>query len=298
MCSSDLYFPAPHTPYAAIRKLPGGCTLTYDIRYGISKIERYWRFTLQADEGLNRVPVNRLAEELRSLLTQAVHRRLISDVPLGVFLSGGIDSSAILACATTNVPNARIKSFTVGFTEPSFDESQYARAAAAQFGTDHNVEMLDLSAAQRLIPEVLGRLDEPFGDASVLPTFLLSRLTRQHVTVALSGDGGDELFAGYDPFQALQPAHFYTRLVPRGLHRGLRKLTDLLPISHKNMSLDFKLRRALTGVSYPEAMWNPAWFAPVEPQKMAEIFHRPISAEELYSETIDIWEAKIGRAHV
>jgi asparagine synthase (glutamine-hydrolysing) len=140
-----------------------------------------------------------------------------------------------------------------------------------------------------LIPQVLPRLDEPLADPSIIPTFLLSRFTRQHVTVALSGDGGDELFAGYDPFKALGPARLYQYLVPRGLHRGLRRLTDLMPISTRNMSLDFKLRRILTGLSYPPEVWNPVWMAPMEPADMEELFEEPLRAEDLYDEAISLW---------
>src|SRR5262249_11804499 len=160
---------------------------------------------------------------------------------------------------------------------------------ARSFGSRHHEEMLDLDATSALIPEVMQRLDEPLSDPSIIPTFLLCRFTRQHVTVALSGDGGDELFAGYDPFKALGPARLYRYLVPRGLHRGLRRLVDLLPISTGNMSLDFKLRRTLMGLSYPPEMWNPVWLAPIEPAAMAELFEEPLRAEDLYEEAIALW---------
>ena len=285
------YIPAPNTLFLGARKLPGGCHISYDLASGNAMVKRYWRFELQPDRSDPKTDENALAEELRALLSQAVLRRLISDVPLGVFLSGGIDSSAILAGVADHVPAERIKSFTVGFSESSFDESGFAQEVASAFGTDHYLEMLDLTEARELIPHVLSHLDEPLGDASILPTFLLSRFTRRHVTVALSGDGGDELFAGYDPFKALQPAHFYQRIVPRGLHRGLRRLADLLPVSSRNMSLDFKIRRSLMGLSYREALWNPVWLAPVEPDLMKELFHEPLRADELYSEAIELWDA-------
>jgi asparagine synthase (glutamine-hydrolysing) len=129
------------------------------------------------------------------------------------------------------------------------------------------------------------------GDPSILPTYLLSRFTRQHVTVALSGDGGDELFAGYDPFLALRPASYYERLVPWVVHRNIRKLADLLPKSARNMSLDFRIRRTLAGLSYPRALWNPVWMAPIEPDLMADLFEEPLTADELYSEAITLWDA-------
>jgi asparagine synthase (glutamine-hydrolysing) len=161
---------------------------------------------------------------------------------------------------------------------------------SAHFGSTHDAEILDLDQASGLVPEVLSRLDEPLADASILPTYLLSRFTRRRVTVALSGDGGDELFAGYDPFLSLAPAALYERLVPRPLHRFARWLAGLLPISGRNMSLDFKLRRALMGLSYPRALWNPVWLSPVEPSELAGLFDRPLRFEELYSEALALWE--------
>ena len=192
----------------------------------------------------------RLIEECRALLAQAAQRRLMSDVPLGIFLSGGLDSSLILASLTKFLPAGRLSSFTIGFTEPSFDESRHARMVAQFLGTQHHEKLLDLDLAQALIPSVLARIDEPLGDPSLLPTHLLSAFAKEKVTVALSGDGGDELFAGYDPFAALHPAALYHATTPRGLHRGIRRLADLLPVSQANMGFDFRIRRTLMGLSH------------------------------------------------
>jgi asparagine synthase (glutamine-hydrolysing) len=218
----------------------------------------------------------------------------MSDVPLGLFLSGGIDSGAVLAAAARTLPADRILTFTIGFDEPSYDESPYARELAVHFGVRHHEQLLDLEKSRELLPDVLRRLDEPLGDASILPTFMLSRFTRQHVTVALAGDGGDELFAGYDPFKALTPARIYARLVPKGLHRGLQRLADLAPLSTRNMSFDFKLRRSLAGLSWPAAYWNPVWLAPADPQTIRDIFEAPLSADELYEEALDLWSGGSG----
>jgi asparagine synthase (glutamine-hydrolysing) len=284
------YIPAPLALFDGCAKLPGGCHLTFDLETYDLKVVRYWRFRIDADESLGEKPEPVLAEQLRALFVQAVKRRLMSDVPLGLFLSGGIDSSGVLAGAAQQLDPRSISTFTIGFDEPSFDESDYGKSVARLFGTRHHEEKLALDAARSLIPQVLGRLDEPLADPSIIPTFLLSRFTRQHVTVALSGDGGDEMFAGYDPFKALGPARLYRFLVPRGLHHGLRRLADLLPISTRNMSLDFKLRRTLAGLSYPPEMWNPVWMAPVEPAEMAELFEEPMRAEDLYDEAIALWD--------
>lgn len=292
------YVPAPHALYRGAAKLPGGHALTFDLDSGRFTARAYWRFRLEPDDSLTEADDDRLAEELRHLLSQAVARRLMSDVPLGVFLSGGVDSATVLALAAHHQPAAGMKTFTIGFTEPSFDESQAARETASAIGSDHGQEILDLGAAAGLIAEILSRLDEPLGDPSLIPTFLLSRFTRRHVTVALSGDGGDELFAGYDPFRALTPAGHYHRLMARPLHRGIRRLVDLLPPSTRNMSWDFKLKRTLMGLSYDPSLWNPVWMSPVEPAAMKDLFHAPLRVEEVYGEAIALWEEDKRKSNV
>jgi asparagine synthase (glutamine-hydrolysing) len=284
------FLPSPHTLVEGTYKLPAGSWLTFDLERQAVRTSRYWQFTLEPDERLDERHDGALAEELRELIVQAVRRRLIADVPLGLFLSGGIDSGAVLAAAARSIPADQIRTFTIGFTEPSFDESDYAATVAKAFGTQHATDRLDLETARDLLPGVLGALDEPLGDPSILPTYLLSRFTRREVTVALSGDGGDELFAGYDPFAALSMARAYHRLVPSGVHRILRDLAELLPLSDRNMSFDFKVRRALAGLSYPASMWNPAWLAPVEPEAMSSLCENPLASDELYSEAIEQWE--------
>lgn len=284
------FSPAPHTIYRECRKLPAGHALTFDLVGRSIDIRPYWRFTLRPDERLTLRDEPRLAEELRSLVCQSVDRRLMSDVPLGIFLSGGMDSTAIVAAASRFRPAAALDTFTIGFNDPTFDESRYARRAAEHFGTRHHEQVLDLEGAKRLVGPVLERLDEPLGDASILPTYLVSGFARKMATVALTGDGGDEMFAGYDPFKALLPARIYAALVPRGVHRGVRRLAELLPISRKNMSFDFKLKRFLSGLSYPQPFWNPVWLAPIEPRDMADFLQQPASMEEVYQDALACWD--------
>ena len=285
------FTPAPNTIYRECRKLPAGSALTYDLSVGSPDVQCYWRFRIEPDESLTARDTPRLAEETRGLLFQAVRRRLISDVPLGCFLSGGIDSTAVVAAAARERPAESLDTFTIGFNEPSFDESGFAREAAAFHGTRHHEQRLDLDLARELIAPVLGRLDEPSGDASILPTYLVSKFARGSVTVALTGVGGDEMFGGYDPFKALLPARLYAALVPGAMHRGVRRLADLLPISAGNMALDFKLKRFLRGLSYRQPYWNPVWLSPVEPNELVELLNAPASIEDVYSEVLECWEA-------
>lgn len=283
------FIPAPHSLYRDVLKLPAGYFLEYRISDGYADVRQYWQFKIEPHETIPRNPEGVWGEELRHLLSVAVKRRLMSDVSLGVFLSGGIDSSAITALVARHMPAKTVKTFSIGFNEPSFDESIFARKVADLLGTDHYEEMLDIDMAKGLSQTVLNRLDEPLGDSSILPTYLLCEFSRRYVTVALGGDGGDELFAGYDPFRALTIAKWYRSLVPSWLNGGFRRLVDILPKSNRNMSFDFKMRRSLRGVSYPESMWNPVWLGALEPAEIAELFNENIEPEDLYEEAINAW---------
>lgn len=285
------YVPAPRTLLRDCFKLPGGTSLVFDMASCGVRLESYSKFHIETDPDMGNRTDEDLAEELRSLLFQSIKRRLISDVPLGIFLSGGVDSSAVLAGAAQTLASDQLKAFTLGFREPSFDESEAAATVAARFGANHKIEWFDLETAKAAIPQILSQLDEPMGDASIIPTTLLARFARRHVTVALSGDGGDELFAGYDPFRALGPAKAYQTCIPQPLHRLVQRTARHLPMSTRNMSFDFKLNRTLRGLGYDPAFWNPVWLSPVDPSEMRELFETPLSPEELYSEALCVWSA-------
>jgi asparagine synthase (glutamine-hydrolysing) len=285
------YIPAPSTLYRQIFKLPGGHNLLLKTDPLSFQVFKYWDFVL---EPFDHVPVNpeeAWGEELRDLLKKSVRRRLMSDVPLGVFLSGGIDSSAITAYAAEATGQSKVKSFSIGFEEASFDETGYARIIAKRYHTDHHEAILSMERARELLPDIIHRLDEPMGDSSLLPTYLLCKETRKHVTVALAGDGGDELFAGYDPFRVLGMATWYDRFVPRPLHQAIRMIAATLPSTHRNMSLDFRVKRTLRGLSYPRHLWCPVWLGPLDPQDLESLFRKPVDIEDVYAEAIEQWDA-------
>ncbi len=299
------YIPAPRSIYERVWKLPGGHSFAFDLTSRELKTWRYWEFVLETKQESRKAgkadsdflfscfpasSLDLLCEEIRATLERAVQRRLMSDVPLGVFLSGGLDSSAIAALAAKHVPAGQLNTFSIGFNDPSFDESAHARLVAERLGTRHHEEILDLDKSVALLPEIIAHLDEPLGDGSLLPTCLLSRFTRQHVTVALGGDGGDELFAGYDPMRALRSADAYSRFVPRPLHTAIRLIAARLPVSHANISFDFKIKRTLMGLSYPPKLWNPVWMGAAEPSELSELFREPTDIDEVYSEAIESWD--------
>jgi asparagine synthase (glutamine-hydrolysing) len=284
------FIPAPRSQYEGIKKLPGGSVLTYDLSTHRSTIETFWRFHIRPEDPDLPADEEEICEQLRELLSRAVRRRLIADVPLGILLSGGIDSSAILKFAAGH-STGPVSTFSIGFREKSFDETPFIDRMVAEIGTDHHHETMDLERARDLLPDVLGRMDEPLGDPSILPTYLVSQVARKHVTVALSGDGGDEMFAGYDPFKALALAQTYQRIVPKPLHRAIRLAAAWLPVSDRNMSLDFKIKRALRGLNHPPQLWNPVWLGALEPADIGELFQCRPDPEEIYSEAIDLWES-------
>ncbi len=281
--------PAPSTAIEGIWKLPAAHQLEVGMDSADCRVRRYWRYEIEPEEPTG--SEENLAAELRELVRGATRRRLMSDVPLGVFLSGGIDSSFIAALAAKETGASALSTFTIGFREPSFDESLPARQMAEFLGTSHHEEILNLDRAIDCLPQIFDLLDEPQGDGSLLPTWLLCRFARQRVTVALGGDGGDELFAGYDPFRALRLAGAYARIVPRPLHEGLRMLAACLPVSHANISMDFKIKRTLRGLSHGPALWNPIWLGALEPAELARITQSDFRIEEIYSEAIEAWES-------
>ena len=284
------YIPAPGSLYEGISKLPAGYYLKLNVSSHRFVSRRYWEFRIEPFEQVPKQPAEQWAEHLIHLLELAVKRRLVADVPLGVFLSGGLDSSIITALAARHIPEGRLKTFSIGFHEASFDETEYAEMVAGSFHTDHHNEFLSMKDARLMLPEIIRKLDEPFGDSSLVPTYFLCQTTRKHVTVALSGDGGDELFAGYDPFKAIRLAEIYHRFVPRPMHRAIRMAAGFLPVSHKNMSLDFKIKSALGGLTYPKYLWNSVWLGPLEITDIEALFQEPVDIEDLYSEAIQCWD--------
>jgi len=199
------YIVAPYTIYKGVRKLPPGTYLTIktDRPDKDAAPEAYWSARQVAESGMAapfKGSTDMAVEELDRLLRASVRERMIADVPLGAFLSGGIDSSVIVALMQTQSTRP-VKTFSIGFGEEQFNEAPYAKAVAAHLGTDHTELYVTPQQAMDVIPRLPTLYDEPFADSSQIPTFLVSELARHHVTVSLSGDGGDELFAGYDRYE-------------------------------------------------------------------------------------------------
>ena len=215
------YIPAPHSVYEGVHKLEPGAVLTLPWQ-GEPKISRFWDARAVARGGMLR-PLEgsdaELTQQLEALLQDAVGRRMIADVPLGAFLSGGIDSSTVVALMQA-ARSGKVRTFSIGFDIPGYNEAPQAAAVARHLQTEHTELTVTSSQALDVIPKLPEWYDEPFADSSQIPTYLVSAMTRRHVTVALSGDGGDELFAGYNRYQLTQRFWRALSLLPRGLRQG------------------------------------------------------------------------------
>ncbi len=243
------YVPHPHSILQGFSKLAPAHWGLY--RDGKLQIERYWApafAKLHADGG-SELTESQARVRLREKLTEAVRLRMRSDVPLGAFLSGGVDST-IVAGLMQQLSERPVKTFSIGFPVNAFDERAYARLAAEHLKTEHHEQVVEPSALQ-ILPRLIEQYDEPFADSSAIPTMYLAEMTRGHVTVALSGDGGDELFAGYERYRAVALARKFDRL-PRFLQKMIAApLWQMLPASTTQKSKRRRLKRLLSALAYP-----------------------------------------------
>lgn len=238
------YIPAPHTIYEGVHKLEPGTILTLPWG-GEPTLERFWNARDVAKAGmanLLRASDAELTDRLEALLLDAVKRRMVADVPVGAFLSGGIDSSTVVALM--KAANAGpVRTYTIGFEQSGYDEAKHAAAVAKHLQTDHTEMIVTPQQAMDVIPQLPDMYDEPFADSSQIPTYLVSAMTRQHVTVALSGDGGDELFAGYNRYQLTTRLWRSLALLPQPMRRALAGMIASVPADRWT-----KMLQALPGV--------------------------------------------------
>jgi asparagine synthase (glutamine-hydrolysing) len=286
--------PYPHTILERVRKLPPGTRLL--VRDGrIVSLGRY--------HDLHYSPKHEFDDDaaragLWEHLVRSVESQLVADVPVGIFLSGGVDSSALLAAAAEVGAASQLATFSIGMEDPTFDEAPYAARVAQHFGTEHHTQQFTASEVRDTIAELPRLLDEPLGDASLLPTFLLSRFARGSVKVALGGDGGDEILAGYDTFDAHRIARRYQRLVPQLVERfAVAPLVRALPVSSANMSFGFRARQFLRGVRMPPAMRSFGWMGSLHAHEQCEfLVDAPANDSELFSEMLELDTAGAAEA--
>ena len=264
------YIPDPYSAFRAIRKLPPSSWLTYD-HDGTVRQGRYWRPPVAQAEPASTPAEAEAQAQLRRVFDEAVRIRMIADVPLGAFLSGGIDSSCVVASMALQ-SSEPVRTFSIGFEENRFNELEYARMVAAKYRTEHH-EIVVRPDAIALVGKLVRHFDEPFADSSAIPTFVVSDFAAKHVKVALSGDGGDELFAGYPRFAAVQKMRWLER-VPKPALGALSGLASMLPYSAygKNflhmLSRDSQLQRYMERTFSPYSMRQrlllPKWMLPAD----------------------------------
>jgi asparagine synthase (glutamine-hydrolysing) len=248
------YVPGPQTAFDGILELPPGHHLSIQAD-GRSVMTRFWDPTVESHEPVN----ERIAiAHTRDLLDQAIKRQIVADVPVGVLLSGGLDSSALVACMArcTSEP---IHTYAIGFEDSSFDERSYARQVADRYGTQHKEVVITADRVRAMLPGYLRYIDEPYADGSAIPTYYVSQLAAQDVVVVLSGEGGDEVFGGYETYTAYKAAAM-ARRAPAWIRRRLvEPLIQRLPVSHSKLSLEFRLKRFMGGLDVPPAEAHLWW---------------------------------------
>jgi asparagine synthase (glutamine-hydrolysing) len=260
--------PAPHSMLMDVAKLPAGHFLT--VSPGSKpRLEEYWAMRFTPDES---VTESQWVERLRAQLQTSVRSRLVSDVPLGAFLSGGIDSSTVVALAAPAANGGPFQTFSVGFEEPSYDERRFAGRVAEHCSTTHSAIVFTGRDAVELMDGVGALLDEPLVDASFLPRYTLARAARAKVTVALSGDGGDELFCGYPTYLADRPARALRRGLPAAAFGALRSLVNRLPTSPRYGSAEFLAKQFVRALPYPPAVRTQLLLGGLPPADHANLF--------------------------
>jgi asparagine synthase (glutamine-hydrolysing) len=271
------YVAGPASMFAGVSQLPPGCILVAEPGRVRPRVERYWSLAGHVPTSRAGLPrtTEAWADELVRTLRASVESHLMSDVPLGVFLSGGVDSGTIVALMH-ELGVAPIRTFTIGFEEKSFSEADTAREVARRYGTEHH-ELIVRPDAIELLPKLVRHFDEPFADSSAIPVYHVSELARRHVTVVLSGEGGDEMLAGYETYRARKLAALYARL-PRTIgERAVPALVHHLPVSHAKVSFDYKAKRFVTGAYLSPAAGHLWWKTILDEDAKAALYGSNVS---------------------
>jgi len=263
------YIPSPRSIFQDVRKLEPGHILVW--KDNELTIRPYWNLIPQEKPYTK----DEAGERLAGLMEDSVRLRLVSDVPLGAFLSGGIDSSIVVA-QMARLMNQPVKTFSIGFKESSYNELPYARAVAKRYGTEHHEFTVEAKALE-LTEKLVGQLDEPFGDFSIFPTYLVSKIARDFVTVTLSGDGGDELFAGYDTYRAHRFERRYYRHLPACIRNGIvARIARALPPTEKKKGIVNSVKRFVQGTQLPQSLYHARWMVFLQEWEREKLFTREV----------------------
>jgi len=275
------YIPAPYSIYKGIKKLEADHYIIYDLNtttYEIKKIEA------EVDYSTKKISWENAVDQTRKLVLESVHSRSVSDVPLGTFLSGGVDSS-IVSLALSQMKDTKIETFSIGFKKASFDETDKSRLVAKLIGSKHHEFIIGEDDLSENIHEILLNFDEPFSDAAALPTYLVSKKTSDFVKVALTGDGGDEVFGGYNKYYVGKMNAKYTNIVPKALHGLIQSASDgLLSTKDDKRGKRFKTKKLLNSIDYDgEYYWDIISLANTKEQ-LAKLLKEELLESDLFDE--------------
>ena len=266
------YIPGAHTAFEGIEEVRPGAWWEIDAKTGEVTHRTHAETSWQTDDSIT---LDDAVEQSRHLLARAVERQLVADVDVGVMLSGGLDSSSIAALVAHARGNSDFHTFSIGFDDPSFNESHHAAEVAQALGTEHHSIVVRPEDVAAKLTSIVEAIDEPYGDGSALPTAMLAEHATEHVTVLLSGEGGDEMFSGYDTHAASVARRWY-RMLPGWLRRGLiRSAVQQLPVTHSKLSFDFKAKRFAHGAEFNAARSHFAWRAVIREENKASVAHLP-----------------------
>lgn len=283
------YVPGNRSLLRGVESLPAASFAEFDLTRGL-RVVRYWDLAAKFRDKRQFASEEDAADELRALIDDAVRQRLVSDVPLGAFLSGGVDSSAIVASMLEQRAPGSVYTFTSGFSEDSFDESPMAERIAQQFGVTHRTQRLDPKVLD-LLPSVIAAAAEPLADTSALPMYYLCGFTRESVTVALSGDGGDECFAGYETYVA-DKLHRMASHSPRWLRQQAHGVLDRwLPVDHRKVAWPEKIRRLTGALAQPFPQAHASWRDIFSAAELQSLMHGDWHAQVASNSNTDLFDS-------
>jgi asparagine synthase (glutamine-hydrolysing) len=286
------YTPAPFTLFKSVRQLLPGHYALIDSR-GKMDLKEYWDLRFQENGPLKKE--GEYLEEFNALLEDAVKSRLVSDVPFGAYLSGGIDSSAVSYWMARNLKEP-LKTFTIGFGEPSFDETGFAREVASTIGADHHERIIDANAAE-ILPKIVWHAEEPTADSSMVAVYHLAKMTRQFVTMVQSGDGADEILAGYETYQASLLQRLYSTLPGFLRKKIITPLVNSSPASDSKVSLDAKLKRFVAGAEIEDEAVHGTWRMIFNSQERQQLLQPVWEQQASRSDFLDLFRAYFDRCN-
>ena len=249
------------------------------------KNQKYWKYEIEPDYSKNE---DQWSKILYELINESVKKRLVADVPVGVFLSGGLDSSIISLLAKKNL-KGELNTFSINFSENSFDESNYSNYLSSKIGSNHHHQTIDFNNMEGICNELFTKIDEPLSDSSLISYYLLTKFAQKKVKVALGGDAADELFAGYDTFKAIRYANIMKVLRINKNNSLLKFFVSKIPSNYTNMNFKFKIDRFLRFDKNKFELSHCHWLSPMTSAEISDFFGEKTSDDELFSEAVDLW---------